>query len=256
MGIERLVAVGSKLTGRAWIDERLLGFVAGGRAKAAPAFASPGVLVVLALSAGAAVYWSGDSKAHHRGDVASEAVTSTVEVEGRRYVGEDSTLSERTLLILQTDDYLSRSYEAVDGSDRFHLLVVFSPDNRKGTHPPDVCLKGAGEEVVSKRLHELSPPGMQSITMRELITVHKASQRKSVHLYVYKCGDAYTPSFMMQQVTIFLNGLTNRNAAGALIHLTAPISPVGDEDQATAAAREKGLAAAREMLPEIDRGLP
>ena len=64
----------------------------------------------------------------------------------------------------------------------------------------------------------------------------RSGGRLTYHLYTYKCGNSYTPSFFMQQATIFFNGLLNRYAAGALIRFTVPVES-SDLDDATSLRR-------------------
>lgn len=129
-----------------------------------------------------------------------------------------------------------------------YLLIVFSSNNRKGTHPPDTCLEAAGEQIVHKQMHRVSAGGIGELDMRELISQNHARHR--LHLYTYWCSGRYTPSLLWQQATIFLNSLTSRNPAGALIRLTVPV-----EDLDVAKARRLALSAASELMPRIDRGL-
>ena len=132
-------------------------------------------------------------------------------------------------------------------------MIVFSPDNRKAVHPPDVCLEGAGLGIIEKREQNLSVPLSQDDTremvMRELITAGRSGN--AVNLFIYKCGDSYTPSFFVQQAVIIWNGVLNRNASGALIRFTVPVVN-GRTEEAQAFA----LKLAKQMLPEINEKLP
>ena len=85
--------------------------------------------------------------------------------------------------------------------------------------------------------------------MREVVS--QDNTRLTHHLYVYKCGDQYTPRFLTQQAMILINGLTAGNASGALIHFTVPV-----ERQNVARARYLALSAASQLMPTIDEGLP
>ena len=128
-------------------------------------------------------------------------------------------------------------------------MFIFSSNNRKGTHPPDVCLEAAGEQIIHKQIHRLSVGGIGELEMRELVS--QTHTRLKYHLYTYWCAGQYTPSFLSQQATIFLNSLTSRNAAGALISFTVAV-----ERQDVARARRLALSAATELMPKIDRRLP
>jgi EpsI family protein len=128
------------------------------------------------------------------------------------------------------------------------FCVVFSQDNRKGTHPPEVCL---GESVVSSsNLVVRDVAGRGDVPCRLLLTT--TDRHREYHLYVYKCGDDYTPSFWKQQLIIFVNGLLHRNASGALIRVSTAVG--GDEDEEAARRRCAAMMAA--AIPYMDTALP
>ncbi|MCD6377255.1 MAG: EpsI family protein [Planctomycetes bacterium] len=180
--------------------------------------------------------------------MASQAVPIELEVEGNRMVGYSREMDDRTLAILETRDYMSRRYVAA-GLPYIDLCVIFSMDNRKGTHPPDLCLEGSGEGIIAKRDIDVNGvPGRGIVSCRELIV--QANRRKEYFLYTYKCGDTYTRSFWRQQFTIFINGLLNRNASGALIEISTPIVISREE------AYKRAQSMLRAVIPYLDRGLP
>jgi EpsI family protein len=183
--------------------------------------------------------------------MAAKALPMSIQIDGHTFQGTDIEMDEQVKIILETNDMVYRRYRD-DRGRIVDMLVVFSADNRKGTHPPEVCLKGANTEIDAKRVVNMDLPGMGTMPMRELETT--TGRIKAWHLYVYKCGDAYTYSFFKQQLVVFLNGLLQRNAAGALIHLTVPVMSAGPD--AKAEARSLEYDAARVLLPQIDRKLP
>jgi EpsI family protein len=177
--------------------------------------------------------------------MAGQTMPRTLEVDGRRLYGHDLTLDDKTLAILETTDYLYRRYEAA-GSSPVDFCVIFSQDNRKGTHPPEVCL---GETVVSSSsmvVHDV--PGRGDVPCRLLLTA--TEHRREYYLYVYKCGDQYTPSFWKQQFIIFGNGLLHQNASGALIRVS---TPVGDSEED---ARRRCTTLLGAAIPYLDAALP
>jgi len=169
-------------------------------------------------------------------------------------------LDEQTLTILEFPAYLLRQYRRSDDmrAPGVELCVIFSKDNRKGTHPPDLCLEGSGQDIVGKRqvtLHDVE--GLGKVVCQELvIRSRQAGPRlgKQYFLYTYKCGDKYTTSFWTQQLTIFMNGLLNRNASGALIRVWTPVNSVSEASLAEARRRAMGVLAA--ALPHLHRNLP
>jgi len=191
---------------------------------------------------------------------ARKALSADLIVEGVRWHGIEREMNEKVLDILETQTYVFRTYLRQDSgsgasgravSRAVDFCVIFSEDNRKGVHPPDLCLEGMGTEIQEKRDVQVAIPevaGITSLPCRELIV--QAGERRTYYLYTYMCGDAFTRSFWRQQAIIFMNGLLKRNTLGALIRVTVRLGR-GDEDEARATARAF-LAAA---LPDLHQGL-
>lgn len=253
LGIERLIVALARWTHQTkWVDSRVLGYLE--TLKSLPATGSRylrplrvPVAAVLVVNLGLSWWWGREGPRYYHGSVAAGAVPREIELAGQRYLSQDLPLDARTLAILETDDYLYRRFYQPESGQSFDLVIVFSPDNRKGTHPPEVCLEGSGSRVLSMREQPVRLDG-RVIPMRELIT--QDEQGWAYHLYVYKSGSRYTSSFFMQQATIFLNGLLGRNAAGALIRLscTTPSENIGP-------SRQWMITAAETLMPMIDRNL-
>jgi EpsI family protein len=153
-------------------------------------------------------------------DLARQAIPATLEEKDnqgqvqRVWTSSEMKFSELEMQILETRDYVYRTY--ADGKDNpVDLCVVFSEDNRKGTHPPDVCLEGSGAHILSRHDRDVTIDGT-SFRVRELVTT-SGPGKYQYFAYFYKCGNVFTPSFYQQQVQIILNGITRRNASGALI---------------------------------------
>jgi EpsI family protein len=258
-GLEWCIIKLSKVLKRDWTDPRLLGYLdelpktAGQHLR----MVRPVPMLGLALVAYLSTSWALEPPSPHKGEMASRAVPTTVFVDGERFDrdGPDREMDVKTLTILQTNDYLYRAYISKRSGERFDVSVVFSANNRKGTHPPEVCLEGGGARVVSKQVHDVTLPadpgrrGEITFRMRELVTEHNGV--KQMHLYTFKCGSSYTPDFFWQQMTIFLNAFVDRNTAGALIRFDVPIVNDNEDD-----ARALVLRAAKAVMQEVDRGLP
>ncbi len=249
-GIEQIILFAGRMLKRNWADTRLLGFLDGipRGSGASPATLRPTVLFALLLSAGLSLFWSTKAVAQNNSNVARHAVPQTIMIDGKKFESADETLDELTLAILETNDYVYRRFFDRASHREADLLIVFSPDNRKGTHPPDVCLEGGGDQIVHKADISLDVPGPGHIVLRELVSQRGA--RQIYHMYIYKCGDEYTNSYWSQQFKIVLNGLTRRSTSGALIRFSVPMD--GNDLEK---ARELGLNAARELMPAIHKGL-
>jgi len=249
-GLEQVIVQTGKLLGRNWTDPQLLSYLKplDGFAEQTPQLLRATTIGALALTTAISVWFMSTAADFNRTDLAQNAVEKSVQLGPVAYGSEDHKLDQATLTILQTDDYLFRRFHD-DGRHAFDLLIVFSPNNRKGTHPPEVCLEATGNQVTSKQLITVRPEGMEPLEMRELITQSRYGQ--TYHLYTYKSGKSYTPVYFTQQMMIFVNGLMDRNAAGAQIRVTLPIRN-DDVD----AARELALESMEAFMPQIHRNLP
>ena len=256
-GVERLV-----LAGREWIGcpAKILPLFQGIqrgpdedgqwprmlRAAASPAGWTAAVLVL--VTAAGANWLNRSVPPLWTGKIADDAVPKTLRVAGRELRGRDIPVPSYVIDILETEDILLRQYRA-EGGTPIHFQLVFSEDNRKGTHPPDVCLEGGGWDIVAKTAVELrNVEGHSTVSCWEIIA--RKSSEQSYHLYSYRCGDTYTPSFWKQQLTIFLNGLLNRNASGALIEVSMPVNGSLEE------ARRRSMRLFAVAVPYLDRNLP
>ena len=249
--LEQAVITLSKVCRRDWIDYRLLGYLDGisrsdianhGRTQVAP-------LVALGLTAALSVYWS---TYVWEGDVSTaieDVVPVSIEFDGVTFEGEDHKLDQLSLIILEYPDYVYRRYMSPNTGDWVDLLIVFSANNRKGTHPPEVCIEGAGNKITTTQVTSMTVPEFGEVSMRELIT--QRANEQTCFLYIYKCGDKYTPSFFAQQFWIFVNGLTARNTSGALIRIS-----VSARTQDVEPARKLAADAASALMPYIDQKLP
>jgi EpsI family protein len=174
-------------------------------------------------------------------DQAEKAIPAMLTSDHQIWTSTAMTFSDVELEILETRDYMYRTYADGRGSP-VDLCIIFSEDNRKGTHPPDVCLEGSGLRIMSRmnrvvdiadsRAGDARSPGENGrLELRELIATSTSGQY-IYFAYFYKCGDTFTPSFYKQQWQIVWNGLTRRNASGALVRYSTPMGSSTDVDAA------------------------
>ena len=180
--------------------------------------------------------------------MAGKALPPTLEMGGYRWLATDLEMDEQTLTILETRDYLYRRYRA-PGQMPIDFCIIFSQDNRKGTHPPDLCLEGTGSDIVEKQEVVLRQVGGRGDVVCRSLVVQSGLNRE-YFLYVYKCGRDYTPSFWKQQLVIFANGLLSRNASGALIRVS---TPVGADPEA---AGRRSMMMLSTAIPYLDAAMP
>lgn len=201
-------------------------------------------LVAIGLSAGATVWLSRTVPSQWSRQTAMSALPTQWTWDRQTFTSYDLMLDDVTLVILESPDYLYRRYVPQGGGSPLDLCVIFSRDNRKGIHPPDLCLEGMGQDIVAKT-DVTVPLEFSTLPCRELVV--QGPQDAYYFLYVYRCGDTYTRSFWRQQSFVVANGLLNRAAAGALIRVSAPVNKGNISEARTAC-----LALLRMAAPKLD----
>lgn len=158
--------------------------------------------------------------------------------------GRSVAVEDYVKLILETDDIIQRNYYApAYGEAHVQLAVVFSPDNRRVAHPPEVCYTGAGWESQDKRI--IYPEDCVPLVR---LVLDKGPARDMV-LYCYKSGKDITANYYRQQINIIANQLFKRSTSSALIRFSSPIRNTADETEAML------MDFIRQMMPEIEKTL-
>jgi len=134
--------------------------------------------------------------------------------------GTDIPMDQHTLDILETSDVLFREYTA-PGNPPYYLTVIFSENNRKVAHPPELCLSGGGNTVEEKKKILFDTDIKKSFDAQRLIVNH--GYNKWMYLYWYKTGKLYSSHYMYQQLLASVTQLFYRKSSCALIRLSMPI---------------------------------
>lgn len=216
--------------------------------------AAPGrsalVFGLIILAAGGYSLWLGRAQVSTlTTDKLSDAVSTTLTVGGRDMYGRDMVLDDDTLMTLEYPSYLYRRY-TYPGVEPLYFCVIYSKDNRKGTHPPDQCLEGSGQGIAEKDDFVIeNVQGCGDVPCRELVVQGQAGGRDMYYVYTYKCGKTYTRSFWVQQFVIFASGLVGDSTGGALVRVSTPITTT------RADARERATAMLRAALTPLNNNL-
>jgi len=163
--------------------------------------------------------------------------------------GMDIPMDERTLQILETRDVLFRVYNRKEDLP-VYLCVVFSANNRRAIHPPEVCYTGGGWEIGEKSFVNselfIEKPKFEATKIR----IAKNYTKQLVY-YWYKAGDEFTSSVFSHQISMALNQILFRDVAGAMIRLSTEIK--GEEVDA---ASKRLNQFAHQVTPLILEHLP
>ncbi|MCL2700304.1 MAG: EpsI family protein [Phycisphaerae bacterium] len=207
------------------------------------------VLAVMMLTAAGAWWLGRPDFAAANNDLLAAALPARLDVAGTAWHGEPHQLSERELIILEGPSYVYRRYRDDEGGE-VDYCFLYSRDNRKGIHPPDLCVEGLGQGITRKgEFDVVGVLGHDRVPCRELVA---QSELGWVYmLYTYKSGRGYTRSFWRQQGGIFLDGLLRRNLGGGMIRISLPC---GDDNNIDA-ARRQAEEFLRITIPDLDRTL-
>lgn len=175
------------------------------------------VLLVLAGSVGYRSYFTAASVS--AGAVKMSDFPLTI----GEWKAEDLPLEEHVYELLETRNLIMREYANTSG-DSINLYIIYSRDNRKVSHPPEICLQGEGGVVTEKLSFPISP----AITATRLI-LEKDGIRQAV-VYWYKAGADYTNNYLEQQLKVSGSRLVGKKPSLALIRVVTLIQEKKDEE--------------------------
>jgi len=175
------------------------------------------------------------------------AQVSNLPLQIGEWKGEELEVDELVYKILETKNLIVREYESADG-EKVYLYIVYSQENRKVSHPPEVCFEGGGMTVEDKIAVPLEIAKDRIIKVNQF-KVEQKNYRNLV-IYWYKAGSLYTASYLRQQLKIALNMLRLKNTSGALIRVSTGLS---DNNEADFERMERFCQA---LYPLLDKTIP
>ncbi len=165
------------------------------------------------------------------------------------WTGERIKVDKRTEEILETNDILMCNYKREDKTP-VQLCIVYASNNRKVSHPPEVCYKGSGWSLEDKgSLLLVTQPGKKPEFQVMKLVVEKGGQKHLV-LYWYKCNDEYTGNYYKQQLNIVKKGIMNGKSTSGMIRLSTHI----DENEEVSKTRMQKFFI--DLLPLLTEYLP
>lgn len=162
--------------------------------------------------------------------------------------GVDSPLTDRQYELLETRDVLFRSYLRA-GEPEVLACVALSGTDGKAAHPPEICYRGQGFEILDQRRVEVEIAGRHRQIDRLRI------RRDRLELLVwswYRVGDEETPDWWREQQLALSHTLRGHDERAALLRFSTVVAAgAGGE-----AAAERRLADfAGNFLPPLDAAL-
>lgn len=165
------------------------------------------------------------------------------------WTSEDILITDDEKAILETDNVFVRRYTNSNDEEVF-LFIVYSENNRKVSHPPEICYTGGGATILSKVPDLiLSESKDLSIDVRRL----KIERGRVIQIFAYwfKVGDSFTSNYWKQQCLIAVKSFLGQPASSALIRIS---STVKNNNDANATQRIKKFGAL--IIPHLKSYLP
>ncbi|MDD5595627.1 MAG: EpsI family protein [Candidatus Omnitrophica bacterium] len=192
------------------------------------------VIAILAIAAAIGL----KSYQSPREDIALKIKVSNFPMQIGEWKAKDVPLSDRDYEILETRNLILRDYKNAQGQS-IYLYLIYSEDNRKVSHPPEVCFIGTGATIVDQKAVQLT-----GLIKAKQLVIEKGNERQLM-FYWYKAGSLYTDKYMKQQWKVVTDRTFGKRTSGALIRLSVDIK---DNNQTAALKSLKDFAALIEPL--------
>ena len=165
------------------------------------------------------------------------------------WTSQELTITEEEYAILETRNAFTRRYTHPENGTQVDLLIVYSQNNRKVSHPPEICYTGSGATILRHDQAVLPVSETGGVTANRLVM--DLNDREYLSYYWFKVGDSYTPNYWKQQILIALKTLTAKPASSALIRMSILV-PNDDQQQ----TEEEVKNFTRVMFPLLATYLP
>lgn len=158
--------------------------------------------------------------------------------------GEDILISERDYELLETRNLIMRDYTN-PGGESVNLYIIYSQDNRKVAHPPEICLQGGGATVTDKTAVQVS----DNVTATRMVLERDTSRQ--LVLYWYKLGEENTNFFLGQQLRMEFGRIFGKKFSIAMIRVMTVLED-GKEEEALERLKEFSLT----IMPLLQKYTP
>lgn len=158
--------------------------------------------------------------------------------------GTDIKLEKRDYEILETTNLIMREYKNAK-ADVVYLYIIYSGDNRRALHPPEVCYSGSGATMLNKSVIPIT----NSLKANKFTVENKDSRQLVV--YWFKSNELNTYSYLKQQIKSVVGRMLGKQASGAMIRVSTEIK---NNNQAEALKVIKGFC--EEIWPLLTKYVP
>jgi EpsI family protein len=143
----------------------------------------------------------------------------------------DYQIDNRSMEILQVDDYMTRNYRNLKG-DIIGLYIGYFKSQRegKGIHSPRQCLPGAGWIPVNTAVYQMAVAGHNPDTAPVNKFVMGKGLDRQLYLFWYQGRGRIYASEYWNKIYLIWDGLTRKRTDGALVRVNNPV--VGNTEDA------------------------
>jgi len=180
-------------------------------------------IIILLLGLSCIISWKVYFKVYHQVDTVNIHKFPT---QIGDWSSKDLIITEKEYAILETRNVFVREYRN-SKQEKIHLFIVYSQNNRKVSHPPEICYVGGGISVLGNVHDYLIEEANQKVIQTNKLLLEQGITQQ-VAFYWFKVGDTFTSSYWKQQFLIVLKTLLGQPSSSALIRVSATI---GDNDQ-------------------------
>ena len=188
------------------------------------------VVIVLLLGLSAYVSWNFYFKEYNAKDTVDIHVFPKTIGE---WDSEELLITEKEYAILETRNAFVRNYLTKSGKEVL-LYIIYSENNRKVSHPPEVCYTGGGVSILEKNSRSVGSEDGQF----DVVQMHmQDGPHEQFVYYWFKVGDSFTPSYWQQQMLIAWKTLIGKPSSSAMIRVSTFVEN-GKRNEAIAKVEE------------------
>lgn len=146
------------------------------------------------------------------------------------WISQDLPISKEDLSILETKNAFVRRYTNSEGGGEVYLFLVYSQNNRKVAHPPEICYLGSGVSII-ENVHDPIQVDYNNLTIPTNRLKLLRKNFEHIAFYWFKVGDKLTSNYWEQQLLIAFNALFTQKKGSALIRISSDVNSA-DQDKA------------------------
>jgi len=161
----------------------------------------------------------------------------------------EQKITDDEYAILETRNAFARKYTASTG-EVVYLFIVYSKNNRKVSHPPEVCYIGSGYSVLDNMQASFKRPNSNEVIRTNRLVLEFGNSQQIAY-YWFRVGNTYTSNYLKQQILIAWKTLIGRPSSSALIRISTDVIEADQKH-----AEEIVSEFARMILPYVEQYLP